>query len=172
MDRFAKHFGLRVKRARIERGLTQSELATLAAVGANYVPRIERGEMTPSVDAAYRLAQALGVSVDALCSLTSRADPLQDAARAVVSLTDNEVSAFKRAVQAVESLRAMLRGAKPPREPGDGAPHNGGRRASKSDDGNGHASGEPMAENRRVSRRAGVGRERSGGVGASRRSAK
>lgn len=122
MDRFAKQFGLRVKRARTERGLTQLELATLAEVGANYVPRIERGEMTPSVDAAFRIAQSLGTSVDALCSSGARAEPLLEATRVLMSLTELEIRAFRRAVGAVEVLRAMLRsdGASDGRGDGDG----------------------------------------------------
>ena len=64
---FAQQLGKRIRRARQMRGMTQSELADAAGVGANYVPRIERGEMVPSVEAAWRVARALGVSLDELC---------------------------------------------------------------------------------------------------------
>ena len=58
MDAFARQFGAKIKQTRTERGMTQAELAAAAEVGPNYVPRIERGEMTPSVDAAFRLSRA------------------------------------------------------------------------------------------------------------------
>jgi transcriptional regulator with XRE-family HTH domain len=112
MDRFSKQFGARLKKSRSERGLTQAELASLASVGANYVPRLERGEMTPSVDAAFRLAQVLGVSVDSLCASSTKPEPLQDAARPVLALTEADVGAFRRTVKAVEALRATMRGEK------------------------------------------------------------
>ena len=115
MDRFAKQFGARVKLARTGRGLTQAQLAALASVGANYVPRIERGEMTPSVDAAFRLAQALGVSVDELCSADGHRDPTEEGVRAVVSLTEQEIGAFRRVVKAVDQMRSALRTPQPRR---------------------------------------------------------
>jgi transcriptional regulator with XRE-family HTH domain len=109
MDRFAKQFGERVKLARLESGLTQAQLATAAHVGPNYVPRIERGEMTPSVDAAFRLAQALGVAVDDLCAPPPRRDPLKEAMRALAVLSENDLAAFRKGVRAIEVARSSLR---------------------------------------------------------------
>ncbi len=115
MDRFAKQFGERVKQARLESGLTQAQLAAAARVGPNYVPRIERGEMTPSVDAAFRLAQALGVAVDDLCAPPPRRDPLKEAMRALSVLSEQDVAAFRKSLRAVEVARASLRqGARAP----------------------------------------------------------
>jgi transcriptional regulator with XRE-family HTH domain len=109
MDRFAKQFGERLKLARLESGLTQAQLATAARVGPNYVPRIERGEMTPSVDAAFRLAQALGVPVDDLCAPPPRRDPVKDAMRALAVLSEGDLAAFRKSLRAVEVARASLR---------------------------------------------------------------
>jgi transcriptional regulator with XRE-family HTH domain len=109
MDRFAKQFGTRVKSARSGRGLTQTQLATMAAVGANYVPRIERGEMTPSVDAAFRLAQALGVSVDELCGPLLHRDGVQEATRSLMALSDGELLVLRKVIRALEQLRGTLR---------------------------------------------------------------
>ena len=119
MDRFAKQFGARVKQARVERGMTQAQLAAHASVGANYIPRIERGEMTPSVDAAHRIAQSLATSVDELCGGPLRRDNVQDAARAILALTEGDVGAFRRALRAVEQLRGHLRGGKQAPSPRD-----------------------------------------------------
>jgi|GEM_PF-1121198 hypothetical protein len=38
---FAQQLGRRIRRARAERGMTQSDLAHGARVGANYIPRLE-----------------------------------------------------------------------------------------------------------------------------------
>ena len=40
--------GTRLRDARIERGLTQAEVADIVAVTANYIARVERGEREPS----------------------------------------------------------------------------------------------------------------------------
>lgn len=118
MDRFAKQFGERLKQARLESGLTQAQLATAARVGPNYVPRIERGEMTPSVDAAFRLAQALGVPVDDLCAPPPRRDPVKDAMRALAVLSEQDLAAFRKSLRAIEVARTSLRN-------GSGRAHDG-----------------------------------------------
>jgi putative transcriptional regulator len=108
-DRFAKQFGERVRLARLESGLTQAQLAEAAQVGPNYVPRIERGEMTPSVDAAFRLARALGVSVDDLCAPPPRRDPVKDAMRALAVLSEHDLASFRKSLHAIEAARSSLR---------------------------------------------------------------
>ena len=49
-----------LKRIRLERGLSQEELADLAEVNRNYIGMIERGENSPTVDMIERIAKALG----------------------------------------------------------------------------------------------------------------
>jgi len=55
---------------RAERGLSRQDLA--AAVGVNYqtIGYLERGEYNPSLDLALRLAEHLGLPVEALFSRT------------------------------------------------------------------------------------------------------
>ena len=56
-----------IKRLRIERGLTQVELAKKAKVTQTYVAKIEGGDrVSPSLPVLKRLAKALGVPVTAL----------------------------------------------------------------------------------------------------------
>jgi transcriptional regulator with XRE-family HTH domain len=58
-----------IKRLRIERGLTQVELAKKARVTQTYVAKIEGGDrVNPSLPVLKRLATALGVSVAKLLS--------------------------------------------------------------------------------------------------------
>src|SRR5438105_861185 len=57
---------MRMRDARDLAGVTQSELARRAGVSRGLVSAIELGRHVPSVDAALRLAAALGESVEAL----------------------------------------------------------------------------------------------------------
>ena len=61
---------LKVQRAM--RDLTQADLASLAGVTRKSVNAIETGHMVPSVVLALRIANALGVTVDAIFTLEPR----------------------------------------------------------------------------------------------------
>ena len=55
-----------LRRLRQDRGLTQEELADLAALNRNYVGMIEREENAPTVDTLEALAKALKVRPEEL----------------------------------------------------------------------------------------------------------
>lgn len=59
-------FGRRLRELRLECGLSQADLAERVDVTPEYVSRIERGLVGPSMDAVSRLALALGVEPKAL----------------------------------------------------------------------------------------------------------
>ena len=101
---FAQQLGRRVRRARIERGMTQSDLAQIAGVGANYVPRLERGELVPSVEAAYRIARALGVSLDGLCSRSGKGKTNTNVQEWVGMLNKADAAALRRVADVVEAV--------------------------------------------------------------------
>jgi len=64
-----------VRSLREQKGWTQAELAQRANVSRTAVSAIEQGQMSPSVDAAIRLAQALGRTVEeAFAAPTADAD--------------------------------------------------------------------------------------------------
>lgn len=65
-EAFAALVGERIRLARQERGWTQVELAEAAGLSSNYVARLERGELGPSLFVACKLSEAFGLNVDAL----------------------------------------------------------------------------------------------------------
>lgn len=58
--------GEAIRRARQEHGWTQAFLAEQAGLSPNYVARLERGELGPSLFVASRICDALGIEIDAL----------------------------------------------------------------------------------------------------------
>jgi len=65
---FAVTVGDGIRRVRQELGFTQAELAERAGLSANYVARLERGELGPSLWVAVRLAEALQTPLESLLS--------------------------------------------------------------------------------------------------------
>lgn len=59
----------RVKELRTAAKLTQQQLAELVHVSSRTIISIERGQYSPSLMLAYRLALVFGVTVEALCCL-------------------------------------------------------------------------------------------------------
>ena len=58
--------GQRIKRIRIEKGLTQKGLGEKAGFTSGQISCYERETRTPSVDNFFYIAEALGVSMDLL----------------------------------------------------------------------------------------------------------
>jgi transcriptional regulator with XRE-family HTH domain len=58
-DGTTKKVAKKLKALRLERDLTQAELAEKAHMSANYYAKIERGLVRPSVDMYERIAKAL-----------------------------------------------------------------------------------------------------------------
>lgn len=63
---FAAVVGEAVRRARQSHGWTQARLAEMAGFSPNYIARLERGELGPSLFVANQLCDALGIDVDTL----------------------------------------------------------------------------------------------------------
>jgi len=68
-------FGQRLSQARKEQDLSQEALGERIDTTGVAIGRYERGEVTPSVEIATRLAKALGVSLDYLVGLAD--EPLE-----------------------------------------------------------------------------------------------
>jgi transcriptional regulator with XRE-family HTH domain len=63
---WAARVGANVRRMRRARGLTQESLAGEAGIGMRHFGRIERGEISPTVDILAKVAEALNVHPSAL----------------------------------------------------------------------------------------------------------
>lgn len=59
----------KVRELRTRAGMTQQQLAELVHVSARTVISIEKGQYSPSLMLAYRMARVFGVTVEQLCCL-------------------------------------------------------------------------------------------------------
>lgn len=59
----------KVKELRLKAKMTQQQLAEYTHVSSRTVISIEKGQYSPSLMLAYRMAQVFGVSVEELCCL-------------------------------------------------------------------------------------------------------
>ena len=104
--------GKRLKRLRLERGLSQRDLSS-PGISYAYISRIEADKRTPSVKAMRRIAGKLGVTVEYL--ETGYATPTEaaiaDAGLDFGSLTSAELGAI-RAAAAEGAREGALRAAK------------------------------------------------------------
>ena len=65
-DLYIMSFAQRLKKARIEKGLSQTELGSMAGIHYTQIGRYENKGAQPSADILSKLANALGVSSDFL----------------------------------------------------------------------------------------------------------
>jgi ribosome-binding protein aMBF1 (putative translation factor) len=78
---FAAVVGEAVRRARQSHGWTQAQLAEAAGFSANYIARLERGELGPSLFVANQLCSTLGIPV---ATLMQPAAPVRTTRRRIV----------------------------------------------------------------------------------------
>ena len=60
-DKTSKHIAWKLKQLRLQKGLTQVELARKAGINDNYYAKIERSALKPSVETLEKIVKALGV---------------------------------------------------------------------------------------------------------------
>lgn len=59
-------FGKRLKSLRLDRDLTQLELAEILDMSPNFIGMIERGERNTTVENVFKIARALGIKASNL----------------------------------------------------------------------------------------------------------
>ena len=69
MDLIHIIFGMKVRQARLEAGLTLTDLARQAEMSPSYLTEIEKGRKYPRADKIVKMAEALGKPYDDLVSI-------------------------------------------------------------------------------------------------------
>ena len=67
-DNFYKNLGINIKQKRMEKGLSQQNLADKAGLSLNFIGKIEVAYSKPSMDSIIKIADALEVTVSVLCN--------------------------------------------------------------------------------------------------------
>ena len=102
MDQIA--IGARIKAARERVHLTQEQLAEIIDISPTHMSVIERGVKTPKLDTFVRIANALGVSTDAL--LEDVVVPVNDSIMAELSARIGRMSQ-KDQERILNAIRAL-----------------------------------------------------------------
>ncbi len=66
MNKTVEQFAKRIHELRKQRGWSQPELAKKIGTSGAIIGRYERGEMTPSIEVAHKLADTFAVTLDSL----------------------------------------------------------------------------------------------------------
>ncbi len=69
--------GRRVKESRLQKGISQADLAEQIDMSVSYISRIETAEKQASLEALVRIANALGITVDHLLNGNQENDPVE-----------------------------------------------------------------------------------------------
>lgn len=56
--------GMRIRKKRVSKGLTQKQLGELVGTNGQYISRLENGDYTPSLERMVKLAVVLGCSIE------------------------------------------------------------------------------------------------------------
>ena len=72
MTSFKKDVGHRLKVARIDARMTQEDLAKASGVSPTGIVNIENGYNSPTLENAYKIAKAIGCTVNDLCGWDKR----------------------------------------------------------------------------------------------------
>ena len=102
--------GARIKYYRMEKQLSQENLAERTELSHVYISYLERGERTPSLESIINIANALNVSADDLLSdslliSNSRSEP-----HGIEILYDCSSEELSIILRCIESLKEILRG--------------------------------------------------------------
>lgn len=92
-----KDLGKRILALRNKKGLTQEELAERTGLSNTYIAMLETGKRTPSLEALYKLADALNVRIVDILSFERPAGAGKKAGFVAIELTESEANIVKEA---------------------------------------------------------------------------
>jgi transcriptional regulator with XRE-family HTH domain len=111
-DEIVTRFGRKLQELRVERGMSQAELATRASCTTNYISRLEGGGAAPGIDLVARLAKALGVAIAELLPTDETPEKLSVMRERAKELFDDLVGSKEEAeLVLLVQLLARLSGA-------------------------------------------------------------
>ena len=97
-------FGFRMMQVRRQKEWTQAQLAAASGFDVRVISRYENDGATPSIEAAARIARALGVSLDVLGGITASPAPVDAQLHALMqqclALPQEQTNALKRLLKA------------------------------------------------------------------------
>jgi len=102
-----RDMGKRIKKARIQAGLSQEKLAEAADVGITHVSHIENGKTIPSVMVLIKIMNRLSISPDELfCGYTEQAQPalLRETADILQDCTAEELRDINKHIAFVKEM--------------------------------------------------------------------
>lgn len=102
-----RDMGKRIKKARIQAGLSQEKLAEAADVGITHVSHIENGKTIPSVMVLIKIMNRLAISPDELfCGYTEQAQPalLRETADILQDCTPDELRDINKHIAFVKEM--------------------------------------------------------------------
>lgn len=102
-----RDMGKRIKKARIQAGLSQEKLAEAADVGITHVSHIENGKTIPSVMVLIKIMNRLAISPDELfCGYTEQAQPalLRETADILQDCTAEELRDINKHIAFVKEM--------------------------------------------------------------------
>lgn len=108
-------FAIRLKKARVDKGLSQTELANLVGIHYTQVGRYENKGSQPSAEVLAKLANALGVSsdfltngsTDELAENTLSDKELLNQFKAIEKMSDNDKNIIKTLIDAFITKRKI-----------------------------------------------------------------
>jgi transcriptional regulator with XRE-family HTH domain len=95
-----ENMALRIREAMHERNMTQATLIELTEIPKSTLTRILHDGSDPSFDQIYRIAKALGMSIDQLCGRVQEEDVPESAS---VEMADNAMNAYTELITAKDA---------------------------------------------------------------------
>ena len=92
MSDFSSLFGQNLKKLRIEKGFSQKDFSTHLCTANNNLLRWEKGEVIPKIDIVHKMANALGCSIDKLCTEDTENNSSNDLTPQINKLTNKQKS--------------------------------------------------------------------------------
>jgi len=109
-DKISYLVGSRIHDYRVQRKMSQEELALASEIHPAYLGRLERGEKCPSIDTLYKVSQGLKLPLSELLDISADVKPSHNEAmhriqEALSALTDEEATDIAEIVEKIAAFK-------------------------------------------------------------------